>query len=88
MTRPEFLEKDAVLFLHDWALRDYGDLQGIRDEGLLDSALARPLNKLDQSKPGSIDLFGITAAYAFGISSNHAFNDGTSARLGAAACCS
>ncbi len=46
MTEPEFLEPDVVLFVHDQALREYGGVQGLKDEGLLHSALGRPVNKL------------------------------------------
>ena len=76
MTAPEFLERDVVLFLHDQALREYGGIYGVKDEGLLDSALGRPLNKLAYAGPPGPDLFDLAAAYAFGIASNHAFNDG------------
>ena len=76
MTDPEFLERDVVLFLHDQALREYGGIHGVKDEGLLDSALGRPLNKLAYADPPGPDLFDLAAAYAFGLASNHAFNDG------------
>ncbi len=76
MTAPEFLERDVVLFLHDQALREYGGIQGLKDEGLLDSALGRPANKLAYGEPPGPDLFDLAAAYAFGLASNHAFNDG------------
>ena len=76
MTDPEFLERDVVLFLHDQALREYGGIQGVKDENLLDSALGRPLNKLAYADPPGPDLFDLAAAYAFGLASNQAFNDG------------
>lgn len=76
MIEPEFLEVDAVVFLHDQGVREYGGLHGMRDEGLLSSALARAENKLAYGEPGSVDLFSWAAAYAFGIASNHPFNDG------------
>ena len=83
MTQPEFLERDVMLFLHDQALREYGGIQGIKDEGLLDSALGRPRNKLAYADPPGPDLFDLAAAYAFGLASNHAFNVGMhSERLG------
>lgn len=75
MKKPEFLEPDAVLFLHDQALREYGGAQGLKSEGLLQSALGRPLNKLGYAEPGALDLFDLAAAYAYGIASNYAFND-------------
>jgi death-on-curing protein len=72
---PEFLEADAVAFLHDSALREYGGAQGIKDPGLLDSALGLPLNKLAYAGLEGIDLYDLAAAYAYRISRNHAFND-------------
>nr|WP_237182643.1 type II toxin-antitoxin system death-on-curing family toxin [Roseomonas marmotae] len=69
------MEADAVAFLHDQALREYGGAQGLKDPGLLESALGRPVNKLAYAGAGEIDLFDLAAAYAFGIASNHAFND-------------
>jgi death-on-curing protein len=75
LIEPEFLEPDVVLFLHDQALREYGGVHGVKDEGLLQSALGRPVNKLGYAKPGALDLFDLAAAYAYGIASNHAFND-------------
>ncbi len=85
MTEPEFLEPDAVLFVHDQALREYGGVHGLKDEGLLHSALGRPVNKLAYAEPGSLDLFDLAAAYAFGLASNHAFNDAN--KRTAWACC-
>ena len=85
MTKPEFLEPDAVLFVHDQALREYGGVQGLKNEGLLHSALGRPVNKLAYAEPGSLDLFDLAAAYAFGLASNHAFNDAN--KRTAWACC-
>ncbi len=85
MTEPEFLEPDAVLFVHDQALREYGGVQGLKDEGLLHSAPGRLVNKLAYAEPGSLDLFDLAAAYAFGLASNHAFNDAN--KRTAWACC-
>ncbi len=85
MTEPEFLEPDAVLFVHDQALREYGGVHGLKDEGLLHSALGRPINKLAYAEPGSLDLFDLAAAYAYGLASNHAFNDAN--KRTAWACC-
>ena len=75
MTEPEFLELDVVLFVHDRVLREYGGVHGLKDEGLLHSALHRPVHKQAYADPGSIDLFDLAAAYAFGLANNHAFND-------------
>ena len=85
MTEPEFLKPDVVLFVHDQALREYGGVQGLKDEGLLHSALGRPVNKLAYAEPGSLDLFDLAAAYAYGLASNHAFNDAN--KRTAWACC-
>ncbi|MGI4939301.1 MAG: type II toxin-antitoxin system death-on-curing family toxin [Janthinobacterium lividum] len=76
MTEPEFLEPDVVLFLHDQALREYGGIQGVKNEDLLHSALGRPINKLAYADPDALDLFDLAAAYAYGLASNHSFNDG------------
>lgn len=75
MNAPEFLEPDAVLFLHDHALREYGGAHGLKNEDLLHSALGRPLNRYHYADPGTVDLFDLAAAYAFGIAGNHPFND-------------
>jgi len=85
VTEPEFLEPDVVLFVHDQALREYGGVHGLKDEGLLHSALGRPINKLAYAEPGSLDLFDLAAAYAYGLASNHAFNDAN--KRTAWACC-
>ncbi|WP_145145339.1 type II toxin-antitoxin system death-on-curing family toxin [Roseomonas gilardii] len=76
MSAPEFLEADVVLFLHDQALREYGGIQGVKDEGMLHSALGRPENKLAYADTGVPDLFDLAAAYAYGLAANHPFNDG------------
>lgn len=76
MTAPGFLDRDAVLLLHDETLQDYGGIAGVKDDNLLDSALDRPLNKFAYAEAPSPDLFDLAAAYAFGLASNHAFNDG------------
>lgn len=75
MIEPEFLEFDAVLFLHDFALREYGGLHGTRSEDLLHSALVRPLNRLHYAEPGEVDLFDLAATLAHGIVASHPFND-------------
>ncbi len=76
MTPPEFLEPDVVLFLHDQALREYGGVQGVKNEDLLHSALGRPVNQQVYAEPGMVDLCQLAAAYAYGLASNHAFHDG------------
>jgi death on curing protein len=69
-----WLIKKAVLAVHDALIRDHGGTPGIRDEGLLKSALIRPQN-LYHYEPSS-SIFQLAAAYGFGLSSNHAFVDG------------
>ncbi len=59
--------------LHDESLAEHGGLSGIRDEGLLDSALARPQNLAAYGKPNVADL---AASYAVGLAKNHPFVDG------------
>ncbi|MEP2828427.1 type II toxin-antitoxin system death-on-curing family toxin [Parvibaculum sp.] len=73
--RPEplWLLRNAVLAFHSRQLAEHGGGEGIRDEGLLDSALSRPLNKFAYEEP---DLFDLAAAYAYGIATNHPFVDG------------
>ncbi len=73
MTEPRWIDKRALLLLHDEDLAEHGGLPGLRDEGLLDSALARPLNLLAYGEPS---MAALAAAYAFGIARNHPFNDG------------
>ena len=73
MTEPKWLDTDIVLDIHAEQLAIFGGGDGIRDLGLLESALARPLNKFAY---GETDLAALAAAYAFGIARNHAFVDG------------
>ena len=73
MTEPRWIDKRSFLLLHDEDLATHGGLPGLRDEGLLDSALARPLNLLAYGAPSMAEL---AAAYAFGIARNHPFADG------------
>ncbi len=69
----EFLDKDVVLAIHDHQLAEHGGLGGIRDEALLDSALARPQNR--HAYDAEV-LVALAASYAFGIARNHPFLDG------------
>ncbi|MEW6515235.1 MAG: type II toxin-antitoxin system death-on-curing family toxin [Pseudomonadota bacterium] len=68
-----WIDKRALLMLHDESLVDHGGAPGLRDEGLLDSALARPLNLLAYGDPDFADL---AAAYGVGLAKNHPFVDG------------
>ena len=69
-----FVSKAAVEALHRESLAEHGGLDGIRDEGLLDSALARCVNRAAY-EPGST-VAQLAAALAFGLAKNHPFNDG------------
>lgn len=71
---PRWLRKKALLLLHQESLAMFGGASGLRDEGLLDSALARPLNI--QGYEPDCTLGRLAAAYGFGIARNHAFVDG------------
>jgi death on curing protein len=73
MTEPEWLDLGIVLDFHAEQLALFGGPDGIRDMGLLESALARPQNKLAY---GETDLAALAAAYSFGIARNHPFVDG------------
>jgi death-on-curing protein len=78
MTMPEnivWVREDVVLAVHLRQLAEHGGGEGVRDEGLLQSALARPQNLLAYSAPPP-DLAGLAAAYAYGIARNHPFVDG------------
>lgn len=74
MTEPRWLLKEAVGSLHERSLALHGGPSGIRDEGLLESALQRPLNRYHYE--GLEDLCELAATYAIGIASNHPFVDG------------
>ncbi len=73
MSEPEWLDVDIVLDFHAEQLSLFGGADGIRDIGLLESALARPVNKFAYGETGLAEL---AAAYGFGIARNHPFIDG------------
>jgi death on curing protein len=68
-----WVDPRLLLLLHDESLAEHGGSSGIRDQGLLESALGRPLNLLDYATP---DVFDLAASYAFGLAKNHPFVDG------------
>ena len=74
MDEPRWVSKRAVLALHGEQLAEHGGSDGLRDEFLLDSALAKPQNVFVYAE--SSDLFRLAASYAYGIARNHAFVDG------------
>lgn len=73
MTTWAWLERPVVLAVHGAQLAEHGGAGGVRDVGLLESALARPLNLAAYGEPDAADL---AAAYGFGIAANHPFVDG------------
>jgi death on curing protein len=73
MKPPYWLTRDECLALHDMMLAFYGGIMGVRDEHLLESALARPQQLFHYDKPSIAEM---AAAYAAGIVKNHPFLDG------------
>lgn len=74
MKEPRWINRRALLYLHAASLAEHGGASGIRDEGLLESALARPLNRF-QYEPDS-DIATLASSYCFGLAKNHPFVDG------------
>lgn len=70
---PVWVQIEVALAVHDRQLAEHGGGVGVRDAGLLDSALARPQN---QWAYGVDDICALAAAYAFDIARNHPFIDG------------
>lgn len=68
-----WIDRKALLLLHDDSLAEHGGASGLRDEGLLDSALARPLNLVAYGSP---DVAELAACYGVGLAKNHALVDG------------
>jgi death-on-curing protein len=73
MKEPIWLQKNVVIAFHEILLVEHGGLSGMRDEGLLDSALGRPINQYFYE---SANICQLAAAYAWGIARNHPFLDG------------
>jgi death-on-curing protein len=69
MSEPIWLDVGEVIDMHAEQLAIFGGPEGIRDHGLLESAMSRPVN-------GQKDMAALAAAYAFGLARNHAFVDG------------
>ena len=68
-----WVDRGALVLLHDESLAEHGGASGLREEGLLESALARPLNL---AADGSPDVHALAAAYGVGLAKNHPFVDG------------
>ena len=73
MKAPYWLTREECLALHDMMLSHYGGIAGVRDENMLESALAKPQQRFHYDKPTMAEL---GAAYAAGIVKNHPFLDG------------
>jgi death-on-curing protein len=80
MKEPVWVLRASAHALHDRLLSEFGGASGIRDEGMLESALSRPVN---QSGYGSPSIPELAAAYAFDLVRNHPFADGNK-RIGLA----
>ena len=70
---PIWVEEAVVIAIHLRQLAEHGGSDGIRDRGLLESALYRPKN---QHAYGNPSIFNLAAAYGYGIAKNHPFIDG------------
>lgn len=70
---PNWITYDQAVAIHSRQLRRFGGAAGLRDEGMLRSALERPINKWRYEQSGLTEL---AAAYAFGLAKNHPFVDG------------
>ena len=68
-----WIDRQALRLLHDESLAQHGGSSGLRDEGLLESALARPRNLAAYGEP---DIADLAASYAVGLAKNHPFVDG------------
>ena len=73
MKRPEWVLTETVIALHEQLLAAFGGSAGVRDAGLLQSAMARPQNLVAYGRP---TVFDLAASYAFGLVKNHPFVDG------------
>ncbi|MEN8007446.1 MAG: type II toxin-antitoxin system death-on-curing family toxin [Candidatus Krumholzibacteriota bacterium] len=82
MIQPFRLSKVAILAIHGRLLAEHGGASGIRDESLLESALAAPVNHFEYDKA---DVFVLAATYAYALTSNHPFVDGNKRTAFAAA---
>lgn len=72
MSQPVWLTRDIVVTIQGELIAEHGGLAGVRDENLLESTLARPLNLAAYGKP---TLFVLAAAYGYGLARNHPFLD-------------
>ncbi len=68
-----WIHPDVIFAVHDRQLSEHGGSEGVRDAGVIESALSRPVNLSGYGTPDAADL---AAAYAYGIARNHGFVDG------------
>ncbi|MES2945928.1 MAG: type II toxin-antitoxin system death-on-curing family toxin [Pseudomonadota bacterium] len=73
MSQWRWIDRAVLIAVHEMQLAEHGGGAGLRDAGLLESALAKPLNLAAYGEP---DACALAAAYGYGISRNHAFIDG------------
>ena len=73
MNPPVWININHVLAFHSKQIQEHGGSHGVRDKGLLESALARPQHLFNYENPG---IFDLAACYAYGIVKNHPFVDG------------
>ena len=73
MNTPIWIREEVAIAIHRRQLAEHGGSEGIRDKGLLESALFRPQNQFAYDNP---NIFELAAAYSYGIANNHPFIDG------------
>ena len=74
MKEPNWVLQDIAVAVHQMLLAEHGGLSGIRDEALLNSALARPQQRFAYTS--NVSLFELAASYGYGLAKNHPFVDG------------
>lgn len=74
MREPRWLSVQVIVAIHSDQIREHGGRLGVRDKGLLESALDRPRNRFNYESES--DLMALAAAYGLGIAKNHPFVDG------------
>lgn len=74
MSEPVWVRRDVLELLHSESIAEHGGADGLRDEGLFESALACPRNLFAYENVD--DIVRLAASYAFGLAKNHAFVDG------------
>ena len=73
MSEPTWLLRSVIAAIHDMQIAEHGGAPGLRDAGMLDSAVARPATLYGY---GETDIFRLATAYAFSLVRNHPFVDG------------